>query len=309
MGGGSVVRQRKRRFLQGDPESSGRKKKCAEARELVRAFGKYELFRVERGKYELIKGGVVVGTFSDAQVDRERVLFPLSRGMLLEVSENGVRDIIAPEKAMLMGLIASDGSYGFRRTVHSRGKGYRTDYRTEFWSEDKELIDVFNNLVERTYAKIPHHYVDKRDNTISSRVYSKEVFYDLNGFELKPEPYEFNVPRGHLDEEGKRAFLKGFFSGDGCVCKSKKKKDDVKVWFYSKSKRGTEELHQTLKDLGFHPFEIKRRKTPEGRMFYGFMISAKEHIKFIEEIGSYKPRHMQIFEKMRRKKTRGGRKE
>jgi len=56
----------------------------------VRAFGEYELFRVERGKYELIKGGVVVGTFSDAQVDRERVLFPLSRGMLLEVSENGV---------------------------------------------------------------------------------------------------------------------------------------------------------------------------------------------------------------------------
>jgi intein/homing endonuclease len=112
------------------------------------------------------------------------------------------------------------------------------------------------------------------------------------------------VPRGHLDDEGKRAFLRGFFSGDGCV--SEPEKGGVKIWFYSKSKSGLEELHQTLKDLGFHPLEIIERKKRKGEVIYGFMISAKEHIKFIEEIGSYKPRHMQIFEKMKRKKTGGG---
>lgn len=297
MGGGSVIRQWERRFLQGKQESSGKKEKCAEVRGLVRAFGEYEVYETEDGKHELIKNDYVVGIFSEARIEEERVLFSLSRGMLLEVSKSGVREIIGPEKAILMGLVASDGGYSFRRSIHSRGKGYRTDYRTAFCSKDKELIDVFDDLVEKVYAKSSHHYVDKRDNTISSRVYSKDVFYDLYVLDLKLGPHDFHVPREHLDGKGKLAFLKGFFSGDGCVCVSK----DVKLWFYSKSRRGIDELYQTLKDLGFHPLEIREKKTPEGRIIYGFMIPKKERVKFIEDIGSYKPRHLRIFKELKNK--------
>ncbi|MGB9717590.1 MAG: LAGLIDADG family homing endonuclease [Thermoproteota archaeon] len=297
MGGGSAVRQHQRRFLQGEPEETGRKEECEGAYWMVKSFGGYEVRETEGGEYELVKGGIVIGTFSEARVEEERILFLLSRGMLLEVSEGGIREIATPDKAILMGMIASDGSNTFRREQRSEG-GYRTEYSIRFYSEDKELVRTFDEVSEKTYDTASHHYVRKRNGLITATIYNKGVFYDLNDLGLKPAPYEFHVPIEHLDNEGKKAFLKGFFSGDGNVSVSEGR---IMIRFYSTCRSGIEELHQIFKDLGFHPNEIKKEEESRGRITYNFTIPAEEHVKFIDEIGSYKPKHILIFKEYKRR--------
>lgn len=185
----------------------------------------------------------------------------------------------------------------FRREKRLMG-GYRTEYSTRFYSNDKELVDLFNKLSEKIYGITPHHYVRKKNGLITSTIYNKNTFYDLIDLEIKKGPYEFHVPREHLDDDGKRAFVKGFFSGDGNVSVSKGK---ITIRFYSSFKEGLEELRQTLIDLGFHPHEILEYVGPTG-ILYCFSIPRDEHVKFINEIGSYKPRHVRIFEEYLKKR-------
>ncbi len=297
MGGGSAIRQHQRRFLQGEPEETGRKEECVEAYWTVKTFGEYEMRETKDSEYELFKEGIAIGTFTEAHVEEERILFPLSRGMLLEVSEGGVREIATPEKAILMGMIASDGSNTFRREKRPEG-GYRTEYSIRFYSENKELIRIFGEVSEKTYGLTPHHYARKRNGLITATIYSKRVFYDLLDINLKLGPYKFHVPVEHLDNEGKKAFLKGFFSGDGNVSVSGGR---IMIRFYSTCRSGIEELHQIFKDLGFHPNEIMKEEESRGRTTYNFTIPTEEHIKFIDEIGSYKPKHILIFEEYKRR--------
>ncbi|MEM2100630.1 MAG: LAGLIDADG family homing endonuclease [Thermoproteota archaeon] len=248
--------------MRGDSSKESRKilagRRSEEACWTVKTFGEYEVRETAGGEYELVKEGTVIGTFSEALVKKERVLFPLSQGMLLEASEVGIREIAIPEKAILMGMIASDGSNTFRREPRSEGR-YRTEYSSKFYSEDRELIKVFDEISEEIYSLTPHHYTRERNGLIAATIYNKGVFYDLNDLGLKPAPYEFHVPREHLDNEGKKAFLKGFFSGDGNVSVSR---GNITIRIYSKCKEGLEELHQTLIDLGFHPHEILECKRP-----------------------------------------------
>jgi intein/homing endonuclease len=216
--------------------------------------------------------------------------------MLLEVSESGVREILTPEKATLIGMIASDGSNILYRSPRPRGRGYRTHYRTTFFSKDKELINIYDRLFEEIYSKAPRHYARKRNGLVFSWISSKGIFYDLYDLGIKLGAYEFHVPREHLDDDGKRAFLRGFFSGDGDISIG----DSITFRFSSTSKSGMEGLHQILEDLGFHPYEILERERPKFRTSYIFSIPKKEHMKFIDEIGSYKPRHVHIFEEMKK---------
>ncbi|MEM2088668.1 MAG: LAGLIDADG family homing endonuclease, partial [Thermoproteota archaeon] len=266
---------------------------CEEAYWTVKTFGEYEVRETESGEYEVVKGGIIIGTFSEARVEKERIIFSLSRGTLLEVSEEGIREITTPEKAKLLGMIASDGSNTFRREPRSEG-GYRTEYSIRFYSEDRELIMTFDEMTEKTYGMASHHYTRKRNGLITAAIYSKGVFYDLSDLGLKTGPYKFHVPRGHLDAEGKRMFLRGFFSGDGSVSIS----GCDYIRFYSKCKEGLEELRQILMDIGFHPHEIRFDEKPAQ---YSFSLPREDYLRFIEEIGSDKPSHVSIFEEMKRK--------
>jgi len=212
--------------------------------------------------------------------------------MLLEVSEEGIREITLSEKAKILGMIVSDGGYIFRREPRSEG-GYRTEYSIDFYSEDKELIRTFDEASERIYRMTPHHYIRKRNGLITTTIYSKGVFYDLSDLGLKTGPYKFHVPREHLDEDGKRMFLRGFFSGDGSISVT----GGGYIRFYSKYREGLEELRQIAIDVGFHPHEIR---LDEERGQYSFSIPGNEFLKFIDEIGSDKPSHLSTFEEMRR---------
>jgi len=295
MGGGTAVRQHQRRFLQGEPEETGRKERCEEAYWTVKAFEEYKVRETESGEYELIKAGGGVGIFLETRVEKERLLFPLSRGTLLEVSEKGVREIATPEKAALFGLISSDGSNAYYRKINSEGR-HHTDYSTRFYSGDRELVELFDKVSEEVYDITPQHY-ERKDGLITAAIYSKGVFYDLSDYGVKIGAYEFRVPREHLDDEGKRAYLKGFFSGDGSACMIHGKR--LQIRFYSKCEEGLEDLRRTLMDLGFHPREVEKDERT-GNVRYYFSIPAKEYEKFIDEIGSFKPRHIEAFREYRR---------
>lgn len=299
MGGGSAIRQYERRFLQGEREDTGKKEECEEARWAVKVFGEYEVRGTESGEYELIKGSTIIGTFSEARIEEERTLFPLSRGMLLEVSEKGIREIATPEKATFLGFISSDGSNAYYRKIDSKGR-HHTSYSTRFFSEDEELIEKFEELSKEIYGLTPHRYVRGRNGLISAEVYSKGVFYDLSDFDVKTGAYKFRIPREHLDDEGKKAYLKGFFSGDGTA--HIVYTGDLRIRFSSKCKEGLEGLRQILMDLNFHPNEIYEEKEETGSVIYYFSIPSKEHEKFIEEIGSFKPKHIGVFEEYRSKR-------
>jgi len=300
MGGGSAVKQHERRFLQGEPEGTSRKEECEEAHWTLKTFGEYEVRKTEGGEYELVKVGIVISTFSGARVEEERILFPLSRGMLLEVSEEGVRGVAVPEKAILFGFISSDGSCAYHRKVDLKGRCH-TSYSAKFFSEDEELIEKFEELFKEVYGLTPHRY-EREDGLISAEVYSKGAYYDLSDYYVKTGAYEFRVPRWCLDEDGKRAYLKGFFSGDGTAHMTYR--GDLRIRFSSKCKEGLEGLRQILMDLDFHPNETYEEEEETGSVIYYFSIPAREHEKFIKEIGSFKPRHIEVFEEYR--SLRGG---
>jgi hypothetical protein len=297
MGSGYAKEQYRERFGQGAPAWSGEKGGECMA-EGVKQFGEYEVRETASGEYELSKGGMVVGSFRSGRVDPDRAVFPLSRGTWLEVSDKGTREMLSPQKAMMGGLIASDGGSHFYYRYDQKKDSYSSQYKTSFASTNRELIDLFGGLFDAVYGQAPHRYKYPNRDLMEAYVNSKGVFYDLNDFGIKTGPFEFHVPREHLDDAGKRAYLTGFFSGDGTISRCG---NQFEIRIYSKHKEGLEEMKQVLEDLGFHPNEIytderKRGKRIEVR--HNFSIPAGEHRRFIEEIGSYKPSHRRVFKEM-----------
>ena len=279
MGSGRLRDQYEGRFNQGQPAWSGEKGgECLPGG--VKQLSEYEVRETSAGGYALSRGGIMVGDFRSGRIDPDRVTFPLSRGTWLEVSNQGVREILAPEKAMMGGLIASDGGSHFYYRYDEKKGGYSSQYKTSFASTDRELTDLFEGLFEAVYGQAPHHYEYPGRDLTESYVSSKGVFYDLNNFGIKTGPFEFHVPREHLDDAGKRAYLTGFFSGDGTISRCG---NQFEIRIYSKHKEGLKEMKQTLEDLGFHPNEIYSEERKRGKRIevrHNFTIPAGEHRRF-----------------------------
>ncbi|MEM3712703.1 MAG: LAGLIDADG family homing endonuclease [Thermoproteota archaeon] len=143
MGGGSRIGQYERRFHEGEQE---REREEIEVSYVVKTFGEYEIREAESGGYELLKGGEVIGTFTEAEIEEDRVVFKLAYGTSLEVSEKGVREILSPAKAELCGLLASDGCVRV-------GKGGR--YEVSLSTVDEEMVEAFKRLCEEVYGITP----------------------------------------------------------------------------------------------------------------------------------------------------------
>jgi hypothetical protein len=297
MGGGSRVKQYERRFFEGEQT---REEREDEIFHVVETLGKYEVREAEGGGYELLKGGEVVGIFSQARIEEDRIIFKLSHGVNLEASEKGVREMFSPERAELCGLIASDGTV----CKHQEKEGKSIAYDVSLKTVDHRLAEVFDRLFEETYGINPHHYIgyhkahgEKRQH-YEEVVYSKKVAYDLWGFDIKgPEHYEFHPPTKYLDEEGMKAYLKGFFSGDGEVTFTE---EGHHISISSSCRECLEELRGMFIKLGFHPGEIytyDKEKVPERHSHpsHRFYLPEEDHLRFIEEIGSEREEHISKF--------------
>jgi len=53
-------------------------------------FGEYKVGVTESGGYELLRGNNVISMFAEARIEKDRILFPLSHGTLLEISSSGI---------------------------------------------------------------------------------------------------------------------------------------------------------------------------------------------------------------------------
>jgi|GEM_PF-404443 len=314
MGSGTRVGQWKERFFEGEIEreeafEDETELQCRkeEVSRVIASFGEYGVRGAEEG-YELLKEEKVIGTFKKIIIEENSIFFELSRGVSLEVSEKGIREIVASEKAELCGLIASDGGLYMSEKYHH--------YRIYLSSADIEVAKHYEELFEIVYRKRPHRYRYEPPSTphYSIEIEDMSIYFDLWNLRIKgPNPYEFHVPKEHLDERGMRAFLRGFFTGDGGVAMGYDRTQNrvrFHIRFDSKYKEGLEEIRDLLKDLGFRPLEIHEYYR-EDRTYYYFRISEEEHLKFIEEIGSEKPDHRekfevlkQIYEEKRRKRER-----
>jgi len=301
MGGGSAVRQCERRFHQGKSiheDNSGSDVRCKkEVPGTNNVFGKYVIRKTKKGEYELLKGGESIGWFSVAVVKNDRVLFPLSQGMLLEVSEGVCREILTPEKAELCGLIASDGGmYSTKAHPH---------HEVHFISIDRELVDRYNELFKKIYGIEPHlHSYKKRGGSyFELRTYDRGVYFDLWDLGTKPGAFQFRVPLKHLDEEGLRRYLSGFFSGDGYITKDGKQ---YRIGLQSTCKDGLEELRKAFQFLRFHPHEIHfwEKEKPRWRDQYHFSIPVNEHMRFINEVSTYRPDHLKRLREIERQYKR-----
>jgi hypothetical protein len=289
MGSGFRIKQYERRFFEGEQKRGEREEKAFHT---VGIFGEHEVRESKGGGYELLKSGEVVGIFPEARIEESRVIFKLSHGMNLVVSEKGIREILTAEKAELCGLISSDGTI-----CKYRSGGYEVSLR----NVDHAPIGVFKELSEDTYGMTPHEHIkwhktkEGKKQHYHIAIFDRRVAYDLWSLNIKgPEPYEFHPPTKYLDDEGKRAYLRGFFSGDGNVSMTKGGKRKIRI--YSKYKEGLSELRELFIDLGFHPGEIKMRDrgTVPGRYSgpeYSFTIPEEDSLRFIEEIGSEREEH------------------
>lgn len=286
MGAGSAVRQYKRRFHQGKSvheDYSGSDVRCKkEVSDTIKVFGIYVIRKTKNAEYELLKKGESVAWFSVAVVKDDRILFPLSQGILLEVSERGCREILTSEKAELCGLIGSDGgTYSTKAHPH---------HEVHFISIDRELVDRYNELFKKVYDIEPylHSYKKKGGSYFETRTYDRGVYFDIWDLGTKPGAFQFRVPLKHLDEGGLRRYLRGFFSGDGYITKDG---EQYRIGLQSTCKEGLEELRKSFELLKFHPHEIHlwKKEKPRWRDRYHFSIPMDEHMRFIKEIGTYQP--------------------
>jgi hypothetical protein len=251
MGGGSAIKQSERRSHQGESvqgEYPSKETDCQkEEPKANKILGKYEIHKTVDG-YELLKDGEPIGWFSVAVIEDDRVVYQLSHGISLEVSERGCREILISEKAELCGLIASDGGiYSTKAHPH---------HEVHFISVDRELVERYYELFKKVYGIDPHlHYKKKStgESYFESRTYYRGVYFDLLDLGIKPGAFKFRVPLKHLDEGGLRAYLRGFFSGDGYITKDG---ELFRIGLQSTCKEGLEELQKAFELLKFHPHEI-----------------------------------------------------
>jgi len=149
MGSGSRIKQYERRFFEGEQKRGEREEKAFHT---LGIFGEYEVREAKGDGYELLKSGEVVGIFPEARIEEDRIVFKLSHGVNLVVSEKRVRETFSPERAELCGLMASDGCVCKYRGKEGKSFGYEVSLTTI----DYELVGVFKELFGDIYSMMPH---------------------------------------------------------------------------------------------------------------------------------------------------------
>jgi len=290
MGSGKREWQVEKRFEQGATGYSPEPCSEPEAPQGL-GIGEYEIGLGTDG-FMLRRGGEVLGTYKEVKVlSPERALFKLERGMFLEVSLQGVRKTLSPEKAGMAGFIASDGSLS-RPSAKSK--------RMDFYSASDELLDKFTEFMKEVYDVAPRrHQIKNREHFFMLDKAGKDIVEDMREYThkgLKKNYWE--VPFDYLDKESARMFLKCFMSGDGHIGWYPRSHPRVKlplqVRFCSKNTEGLEQIQQLLEeDFGISHTSIyfgKNRSVLE-------ITSTEDKVKYITEIGSFKENHIEVIER------------
>lgn len=164
----------------------------------------------------------------------------------------------------LIGLIASDGSFGRKR------KGGHNDYRLSFVNKERELLDQFVKAYRNLF---PAKRIEKRALKsgaeilrISNPILSEAARYlGFRSLGNKREDIRllFKMPDNLIS-----AFLGGYFDGDG-GCKLRNR--TAKILIYSKSERFLSRIQMLMKRLGIAS-ALKRRGRSGFKNSYSYIL-------------------------------------
>jgi len=291
LGGGTRQDQTKGRFdIGGSVDSYGTSCPESKPKECLR-IGEYLIEHVDNG-YSLMKEGQLLCTYKEATLlTIDRALFKLDKGMLLEVSPKGIRKVLSPIKAGILGFINSDGSLKYSTKPIA--------YRVGFGSSSDELLQKFSEFVNEVYG-IPLRKYQRKDRRhfIELVKGNKEMAQDLANYTSKANG-EWNVPFEYLDKESARMFLKSFMSGDGGIGyykKSERPTPRLEIRFFSMNRKGLEEIATLLKEyFGISSSHIYEKKKGG---FELWIMRVDDKIKYIKDIGSFKINHIETIERV-----------
>ena len=134
------------------------------------------------------------------------------------VNENYFSNIDTPNKAYIVGIIASDGN------LYKRNDEYSGQIRLSFKTGDSEQI-LLTNIMNDMEATNPIKTVLKRNNNkcfdhIATTIVSQQIFDDLCSMGITPrKTWDMKIDNvmTYIPKQFIRDFLRGYFDGDGCI--------------------------------------------------------------------------------------------
>ncbi len=202
---------------------------------------------------------------------------------------------MTPEKAEILGLIASDGNYRGYKTVFKefdkrRGKTYARHQRkriVEFANTNIALLRHFISLLSKEYGYTPNvtnsnHNVFRvciTKNHVIDDIVSGMKFGTLNWF----VPDEIS-----LHDELSCAFIRGLFDGDGSIDLMDKKIPRIRL--HSNNLAGLKQTALILSRLG-----IDAKVNGPYKGCYELLLATRSVVRFIKLIKSNHTKKRRIF--------------
>jgi DNA-binding transcriptional regulator WhiA len=212
--------------------------------------------------------------------------------------------MLSQEKAEILGLLFSDGNYRkyhstFRMFDKRRNKTYtfNQDKRImEFANTDLELLEYFRKLLDREYNYYPNIVLSNK-NVFRVCITKNSVLDDLTGI-ANFGSSEWFIPSEIVsgNDQIKRAFIRGFFDGDGSVDFAEKKIPRIRI--NSINLNGLKQIRELLKSLSIEskvngPYKRNKRKD-----CYELLLKTSSVIKFIKYINSKHSKKRGVFQKI-----------
>ena len=225
-------------------------------------------------------------------VKEEIYKFKSPRGHIYELKELDERIFY------LLGLVASDGN-------NTREKNTTRYTRIKFNNTNKELIKEFERLYKEIFPN-EHYSITKDANNIECFSASNSLMATISaslGIRSPKKDSDFS-PLLKLESNLLRAYIKGYFDGDGSAyIKKFEKHVKSRISLFTVNRNEAVILHKILLKLEIENKIFRRSRTFKGRSFDYFEVSignlGAEH-RFIEEIGSSHPLKKVKLEKIKK---------
>lgn len=194
----------------------------------------------------------------------------------------------------LMGLIASDGN-------NTKEKKTRRLTRLKFHNLEEQLIDKFIKTYKKLFPAIPISK-KKLKNGLLQLDTTNSLFASICAAMgiVSPQKNSDLLPILNARPNFIRAFLRGYFDGDGNAYFKKKtyvKGNYSNIRIYCSAYTNIKRIHQMLLKLGISN-RIKEVSTNLGNMYVTEINNLPSKKKFIMEVGTNHPRKLAYFKKI-----------
>ncbi|MBR9700767.1 RNA-guided pseudouridylation complex pseudouridine synthase subunit Cbf5 [Candidatus Woesearchaeota archaeon] len=218
------------------------------------------------------------------KVKKKLFRFKTHKGSIIELEK------LTPDLCYLLGLIASDGN-------NTKEKKTIRHTRIKFHNKNEDLIKEFITKYKKIFPNIPLqkkyrsdgiYEIDTTNSLLATVAASLGITSPHKSSDILPVLY-FNVAN-------LKAFLKGYFDGDGTAYFKKKEKvkgHNTNIRYFSSNSTNALRIHQMLLKLRITSKIFHKR---DYHIVSLDSLYAKK--KFIKDIGSSHPKKINVFEKI-----------